>query len=69
MGGQTKRNFFTMAKVGRRRRAVVPPRFAREPSNAVGVRAFVKILLGAERCTVPFWREPLVEAYPEDCGR
>ena len=47
----------------------MPPRFEREPSITVGIRDFVKILLGAERCTVPFWREKLVGAYPECRGR
>jgi hypothetical protein len=48
---------------------VPPPRIAREPSIAVGLRDFGKILLGAERCTVPFWREQQVGAYPECRGR
>ena len=47
----------------------MPPQVAREPSVAVRVQDIVKILPGAERCTVPFWREQLVEEYPECRGR
>jgi hypothetical protein len=64
-----KRDFITMARVGRRRRVAVPPRVAREPSVVVGVRDIVTILPGAEQCTVPFWIGQLVEACPELRGR
>ena len=68
-GGQTKRNFIMMARVGRRRRVVVPPRVACEPSVAVGVQDIVKILPGAERCNVPVWREQLFEENLECFGQ
>ena len=58
-----------MASVGQRRIVVVSPRFESEPSIAAGVRDFVKLLLGEERCTVPCWRDKLVGAYPECRGR
>jgi hypothetical protein len=48
---------------------VVPPRVAHVPSVVVGVRDIDKIIPGAERCTVPFWRDQLVEEYLECRGR
>jgi hypothetical protein len=64
-----KRDFIMMARVGRRRRVVVPPWVACELSVIVGVQDIVTILPRAERCTVLFWREQLVEAYPECRGQ
>ena len=59
-GGQTNRTFNTMARVGRGRRVGVPPWVALVPAVTVGFQDIVKLLLGAERCTVPFWGGQLV---------
>ncbi len=50
-----------MARAGRRRRVGVPPWVAFVPAVTVEFRDNVKILPGAERCTVPFWGGQLID--------